>query len=133
MIDKKSLAQAARNIIRHQRGLKDPTLMHPEREWVIGLAIGLAICVLSASGSAYSYFTNKYLTAEVSETTEGETVYREAMIKDALKEFATRNQEREALLTNIRFAPASVVATSSATSSAESASSTAAATSTTPE
>lgn len=72
--------------------------MHPEREWVIGLCVAVAIFAVTASGSAYTYWQNKHLSAVVPEGTEEVVVYRESMVKEALKRFGDRNAEREALM-----------------------------------
>lgn len=100
--------------------------MHPEREWVIGLCVGVAIFTVTASGSAYTYWQNKHLSAVVPEVIEEVVVYRESMVKEALKRFGDRNAEREALMGTMTGMSAPVaetevepVATSSASSTEE--------------
>lgn len=102
--------------------------MHPEREWIIGLCVAVAIFAVTASGSAYTYWQNKHLSAVAPETTEEVVVYRESMVKEALKRFSDRNAEREGLMgtmTGMSDAPTTPepapegVATSSASSTEE--------------
>ena len=88
----------AQHILRHSRGLRDQRLMHPEREWILGLAIALGIFAVTAAGSAYSYWKNKHPVAEFIETNEEVLVYRESMVKDALKNLSVLDTEREALM-----------------------------------
>ena len=99
--------------------------MHPEREWIIGLCVAVAIFAVTASGSAYTYWQNKNLSAVAPEVTEEVVVYRESMVKEALKRFSDRNAEREGLMgtmTGMSAAPTNpepapeAVATSSASS-----------------
>lgn len=123
MLNKKQIAAAARKILRHSKGLKDPKLMHPEREWVIGLCVAVAIFAVTASGSAYTYWQNKHLSAVVPEGTEEVIVYRESMVKEALKRFGDRNAEREALMgtmTGMSAAPSEPAPETEASSTASS-------------
>ena len=101
MINKKHIADMARHITRHAKGLKDPRIMHPEREWVLGLAVALGIFTVTAAGSAFSYMKNKHPVAESTEGASEVPVYRESIVKDALKQLETRDREREALLSGM--------------------------------
>ena len=88
----------ARHITRHAKGLKDPRIMHPEREWVLGLAVALGIFAVTAAGSAFSYMKNKHPVAANPEEASEAPVYRESIVKDALRQLDVRDRERETLL-----------------------------------
>ena len=89
----------ARHILKHSQGLQDHKIMHPERDWLIGLGLALVIFTGSAIGSVYTYWKNKNIEVTPDESTVKETVvYREAVVKDALASFEKRNKEREALI-----------------------------------
>jgi hypothetical protein len=99
MINKKQIAELAKSILRRQRGLKDPQLMHPSREWVTGLFIALIIFVLCALWSVQSFVRNRNISSEQVGVDVGETtVYRKSMVDAALQEFAKRETKFQALL-----------------------------------
>jgi hypothetical protein len=118
MLNKKQMTDMVRKILKHSQGLRDHKIMHPEREWLIGLSFALLIFIASAYGSAFTYWKNKNITASTDMITSEEvTVYRESVVKEALAKFDIRNKEREALTSDFSEAPAAVslpiVATSS--------------------
>lgn len=96
-----------RTIMRHSQGLQDPKLMHPEREWFIGLMVAVTIFIVTASGSAYSYVKNRHPMAEDTNMNEEVTVYRESIVKDALGLITARDEERTALIQ--QFTPAEIL------------------------
>jgi len=94
MINKKLIAEMAHKIFRHQQGLHDPKMMHPEREWLVGLAITLLIFSISAYWSAHTYVENKNTTiVESANENNDVVVYRESLVKSALAEFSEREQQ----------------------------------------
>lgn len=60
MISKKDILQMARHIIKRGKGIPDRRLMHPYREWFIGL-FGM-MCVIGA-GATYNAITFRYYNA----------------------------------------------------------------------
>lgn len=108
----------ARHILKPSQDLQDRKIMHPEREWITGMAFALIIVTASASWSVYAYWTNKTIEVVSDKTTsEEDVVYRESVVKDALIRFEKRNKEREALIAGFTVqapppAPATEVATS---------------------
>ncbi len=99
MINKKQIAEMAKHILKHSQGLRDHKIMHPERDWFIGLGLAITFFVGSASVSAYTYWKNKNMSAsQDAAVAEEVVVYRESMVKDALARFEKRNKEREALV-----------------------------------
>jgi hypothetical protein len=116
MQNKKQMIEMVRKVLKHSQGLHDPKIMHPEREWLIGLGLALIIFVCSAYGSIYTYWKNKNIAASNDVTvTDDAVVYRESVVKEALSRFDKRNKEREALMATFPGAPtpAPAVATSS--------------------
>lgn len=57
MITKQDIIKFARHVTRRSKGLPDRRLMHPYREWYIGLAVaGVLVC----AGIAYTYSQYQY-------------------------------------------------------------------------
>lgn len=98
MINKTLFTQMARKVFRHERGLRDPQIMHPEREWLIGLLVMVLIFTASAGWSAQVYLKNKNVSADQTTVGEGEAVYREPQVKEALRIADEREDELRELL-----------------------------------
>jgi hypothetical protein len=106
MPNKKQMTDMVRKIVKHSQGLHDHKIMHPKRDWWIGLSFALLIFIASAYGSVYTYWKNKNITADTDVITSDETtVYRESFVKDALSRFDVRNKEREALMEHFSKVP----------------------------
>ncbi len=122
MINKNLFTQMARKVFRHERGLRDPHIMHPEREWLIGLSVMVLIFTASAGWSAQVYLKNKNVSADQTTTSEGEAVYREPQVKEALRIASEREDELRELLGVAPTAPSSeedLAATTTATTTEE--------------
>ena len=85
--------------------LSDPQLMHPEREWVIGLVVAVFIFLGAASMSAYTYFSNQSISVYVGEDSNDDVVYRESLVKEVLETI----KEREATLDSLQREVSTVV------------------------
>jgi hypothetical protein len=105
------LATIARKIFKHQRhGLRDPHLIHPEREWLTGLLIALITLVLIGAWNIMSYL--KYSDTSVTVAVVPDTdvvVYRESVVKAALATFAERKKIFDSLRTIPPIVPLPVV------------------------
>lgn len=96
MINKQSFSQVAKRVRRTGRGLRDPQLMHPNREWGIGLLVAVLIFTISAVWSAQTYMKYKDASINLVEpVTENMQVYRAAMIDAALEKFSERQAANE--------------------------------------
>jgi uncharacterized membrane protein len=95
--------------------------MHPEREWLIGLLVMVLIFVAGAGWSAQIYLKNKNVSADQTTVNEGETVYREPQVKEALRIASEREDELSELLGVAPAAPAPKddLATTTATTTEE--------------
>jgi|GEM_PF-1170334 len=99
MLNKDQITQFAKGIVRSQKGLQNHQLMHPRREWLIGIVV--ALCIFSASivWSSLKYF--EYQNIEQQAVTEPEapvTVYRKNLVDEALASFAAKQARLNALV-----------------------------------
>ena len=78
--------------------VRDPQLMHPEREWAIGLFMAVFIFSLCGLWSIHTYLKNRSASALVVEEAAGETVYRESVVKETLETVTKRKQTLELLV-----------------------------------
>lgn len=110
MIHKKQFTDIAKKIIRSQKGLRNHQLMHPSREWAIGLCVAALMFLGSAVWSSMMYL--EYKTENLSQdnnTQEQPVVYREALVDSALDLYAEKNSKLNALLHNFSSAPPEVI------------------------
>jgi len=99
MISKNDITKLARRIIRRQKGLHDHQMIHPKREWLVGLFFGLVLLVSGGAWSIITYDEVKNLNIESVNITEIEqTIYRGDMVEAALKEFRDRKESYQLFL-----------------------------------
>jgi hypothetical protein len=89
-----------KKLFKKREVLRDPQLMHPEREWAIGLGIALLLFILAAAISVYTYFKNQSINVEVNGDTATEVVYRESLVDEVLATISNREQTLQSLKTD---------------------------------
>lgn len=103
MIDKKYLTAAAKKMMRRHRGLRDPQIIHPRRDWITGvfIAFGCFIGVAWWSSATYLHYSSMTISDSV-ELTDTTSVYKEAQVKSALQLFAERTETYQQLLSTLQ-------------------------------
>jgi hypothetical protein len=99
MMSKLTVKSIAKRILGSSSELQSPKLMHPVREWFVGLAVATTIMLVGGVWSAQTYL--QYQDVSLANEDSSETpavVYRASLVEAALAEFAARNAEYEALL-----------------------------------
>jgi hypothetical protein len=95
----KQIENIIKSINRQRRGLRDPQIMHPEREWLIGMVLALSIFVLTATWSMTVYLKNRNASTQIEAEQQSESVvYRETMVAEALARLEKRTAELNTLL-----------------------------------
>lgn len=100
MINKSEFTDIAKRVLRFNKGLKSPQIMHPQREWLTGLLVAIIFFGSSVAWSAHMYIKYKNLAingSDVSIDTEV-IVYRESLVTAALEEFSSRQELHNELL-----------------------------------
>lgn len=101
MIHKKQLTQFAKNILRSQKGLQNHQLMHPGREWAVGLLVAIGFFTGSAIWSALAYVDYSSGNIVIGDDSETQPiVYREALVNSALEIFEKKAFQMETLVTD---------------------------------
>ena len=91
MLSKDEIRKLAKRVVRHQQGRRTHQIMHPERDWLIGVAIAIFIVVASAVWSGSKYVeTREIISVGVTAEAEDAAVYRESNVKTALEIASTR-------------------------------------------
>lgn len=98
MMNKKEITQFAKKIIHSQAGLANQQLMHPKREWLIGVAVALCIFTASIGWSAIKYLTYQNVEDHtVAQSAAPAAVYKETLVAEALAVYAEKAKRLKAL------------------------------------
>lgn len=88
----------AQRVFAHSRSTRTPTLMHPQRDWMIGLLVGFFLLCVIAMWSTYTYIINRSgQSIEVSAESAVAMVYREPVVTAALEVMGQRAAKFSAL------------------------------------
>lgn len=99
MVNKAEIKAMAKNILRHNRGIKKRQIMHPPREWTLGLVFCLLIFISFSIWSTQTYLKYKEISVDTTQVSSEEVVvYRGAMVSDALNLFRQKEQKFNQLL-----------------------------------
>lgn len=106
MLNRKEITNAAKRMLRQHRGLEDPQIIHPQRDWFIGLGVAVAVFILIAWWSITSYLHHSNADVDVlGEAGNTDTIYREAQVKAALELFSEKNKKYEELVGDMPVQP----------------------------
>ncbi len=97
MIENKLVQKMVKHVLNpEKKKFIDKNIMHPEREWFLGLLVGILICTLGAWWSMTSYMTYSHVSIQDKES-ESPVVYRANMVKEVTVDFS----ERETVYNNL--------------------------------
>ena len=112
MITKHETRRLARRIARRNAGRGDRRIMHPARDWLIGL-VGAALLLLGGSvGAGYLFWSKSDKATEASEATIDVVRYDQKLLQRVLTDYRGRRARYDSLRGEDAFVPE---ATSSAT------------------
>lgn len=120
MLNKNKLATLAKQILHPHKGLHSPQIMHPTREWFVGLGVAAGIFLMSIIWSAHTYLSYQSVTLDtVDVSADQAVVYRESMVKAALEVFVDKQKLQPELLPEEIIEPEVVLTVSTSTSEIE--------------
>ncbi len=92
MIHRNKISEIARKLVKPNNiSLRSLQIMHPQREWGIGLLIAVLIFAGSGIWSAKTYLSYRNFSLENdSEIETNSVVYRETLVESALATFASK-------------------------------------------
>lgn len=103
--NKKQLADLATQIVKRHRQLRRSTLIHPAREWLVGLMVAGAIVIVSVLWSMVLYSDNQEIGQGDTSPAAGTDVYRLAPIEKAAA-YITKQAAQHAALLDENVSPA---------------------------
>ena len=99
MISKRDIAKIAKRVLKRQSGVRDHQIIHPRREWAVGLLGGLILLIVGATWSFFTYRDVSGREVENTDTVEVEqTIYRDELVNAALEKLRERQASYQALL-----------------------------------
>lgn len=98
-MQKPEITKLVKKILRHRRGIQENQIIHPTREWFIGLL--MAVFLFAGFGywniTSYIKYSNTSITGAV--TLDNEViVYRESLVQEALRRFSERQTQFDTLV-----------------------------------
>lgn len=100
MIDKNIVKNIANHIFHpHKKEFIDNNLMHPEREWSIGLMFGMVLVLAGGLWSVNSYLLYNEVSIENADSSTPDLfVYRASVVGEVLNNFSERKKIYDSLL-----------------------------------
>ena len=98
MINKNDINQIVKNILKREQGIPDRRLMHPKREWAIGLLVCLLVVL---SGGIYSFIIfNIYSNIKIEDVEANVSVlnYKRADALKAIDVFQKRSDDHDLII-----------------------------------
>ena len=65
MISKKDITKMVKNVVRRDRGVPDRRLMHPRREWSVGLLLWITVVLAGGFYAAVTFNTYTGINVDV--------------------------------------------------------------------
>ncbi len=98
MIETKDIIKMVKHIVRHDNGVPDTRIMHPMREWLIGLC-GVFALVLGGSLFAAFVYQSYSLRAASEVVTPGIAIpYKAALIEEVLLQYQAKQNAYDQIL-----------------------------------
>lgn len=113
---KHNIFTIARHIVAHSEGRRDWQIMHPARDWTIGLVGVVFLFLAGSAGAGYLFWSKNVLVTETYVVTIEPVQYNQKLIKQVLAEYTARQAQYELLRDGAIFVPK---ATSTATSTVQ--------------
>ena len=98
MKSKKEVLKLVKNIARRDRGIPDRRLMHPRREWSIGLLVWLAVTVFGGIYAWYTFTLYSDIGTETAAVEVEQLRYNRADALDAIDKYKVKRVLYENML-----------------------------------
>jgi uncharacterized protein YneF (UPF0154 family) len=91
------IAKLKTRLLKTKVSVRDTQLIHPQREWALGLGVSALIFSLCGFWSVHTYLKNRIIVNPTLEDGTQEVVYKESTINEALEIIAARKQIHDEL------------------------------------
>jgi len=90
MIDKKNILKMTKAVFRKSQGYPDRKLMHPQREWGIGLIIFIGVVIVGSVFAGNVFVEYQHIDVSTSESNESIPSYKKSVVQDALETYRSQ-------------------------------------------
>lgn len=101
MIEPRDIKKMVMSVVRHDKGLRDPRIMHPARDWFIGIGFMFAIVLAGALYSAMSYVTYDVIDYSETDVDQSLTTYRAASVEAAIAVYTAKKSAHDELISEV--------------------------------
>lgn len=99
MIHKKAIRKIAKDIFKFDKGIPNPKLMHPARDWQIGIIFGLVAFIAVSWWNFNTYLTYREdIVVEQLDSSGDDIVYREALVTATLESYDDMRETHQSFL-----------------------------------
>jgi hypothetical protein len=98
MIDKKSILKMSKHVFRKSQGYPDRRLMHPGREWLVGIVAFSFVVIVGSAFAGNLFIKYKNIDSVTGDSGERIPVYKEKVAQDALIEYQKREDAYHAMV-----------------------------------
>jgi hypothetical protein len=102
MIETKDITKMVQHVVRRNRGIADPQIMHPMREWVTGIGVTALGVFAGSILAAWSYTYYQAKTDEVIVVTETPIPYNASLVAEALSIYRSKLEAYNAVTNTSR-------------------------------
>lgn len=98
-MNKQNLLSLAKGFAKNKRISYDKRIMHPVRDWLIGLSCFFTLVIAGGAYSAHQFITYRNLNIYEGSLNEQTVKYNEVLVERVLGEYAKREEAYQALQT----------------------------------
>ena len=90
MIQKKDILKMAKHVFKRGRGIPDKRLLHPRRDWTIGLVLFVTVFVSGSVIAGQSFVKNQDIQIDTTVLSEQIPEYNKALVEKTLDDFGAK-------------------------------------------
>ena len=95
------IKQITKKLFKAKAGSAHVKILHPKRDWILGLTIGFCIILGITAWNGYTYFVNRDGGAADTEIIIANPRYQSSVVGQALKIFETKSVEFDAIAVGV--------------------------------
>ena len=101
MIEKNDIIKMAKHVFRRSNGRQDHHIMHPYREWAIGVLVAITIFLVGGVLGLDRYLTYDEFVISDPVAQENQVMYRSKQVSDAIELYENRQAKFDSLVQSL--------------------------------
>ncbi len=99
MIEKNDIIKITKHLIKKSSGIPDRRIMHPARDWFVGLGVSAVIFILSLMYAGYQFITISEQTDRIISVESSVVRYNQKGVQDAIEYYKNKEDKFNRLRT----------------------------------